>query len=351
MACANAVAERTGFRTVRIVLTPPEDLPADLLTTTLARHWGVRAASETYRPLGFGSHHWSITDSNAQRWFVTVDELETKRHTADESLDSAFDRLHASLSTAAELRRSGLAFVVAPIPSATGEPVVRAGLFGIALYPFIDGQSYEWGDFPTPEHRHAVLDLVVAVHTAPESARRHALADDFAIPSRDAVEAALDRKSNPMTDIASCGPHAQDTATLIADNASALRAELARYDELTAEGHGYPSRFVLTHGEPHPGNTMLTANGYQLIDWDTALMAPPERDLWRLDPGDGSILSAYTEATGIASLPSMMELFRIRWDLADIAVAVSRFHRPHGRGADDEKSWEILQSLVTQIGS
>ena len=37
---------------------------------------------------------------------------------------------------------------------------------------------------------------------------------------------------------------------------------------------------LLTHGEPHPGNAMLAADGWRLVDWDTALVAPLERDLW-----------------------------------------------------------------------
>ncbi|WP_432843998.1 phosphotransferase family protein [Dactylosporangium sp. CA-092794] len=40
-----------------------------------------------------------------------------------------------------------------------------------------------------------------------------------------------------------------------------------------------PPGLVLTHGEPHPGNTMRTGGGWLLIDWDTALLAAPERDL------------------------------------------------------------------------
>jgi spectinomycin phosphotransferase/16S rRNA (guanine(1405)-N(7))-methyltransferase len=96
---------------------------------------------------------------------------------------------------------------------------------------------------------------------------------------------------------------------------------------------------------------MLTSAGWLLIDWDTALVAPPERDLWSLDPGDGSALAAYADATGVTPLAAMLELYRIRWDLADIAVDVSRFRRPHPGSADDDQSWQLLRSLVTRVSS
>ena len=129
---------------------------------------------------------------------------------------------------------------------------------------------------------------------------------------------------------------------------AALQRLLARYDRLVATARPQASRPVLTHGEPHPGNTMLTPGGWVLIDWDTALAAPPERDLWSLDPGDGSILGAYTSLTGITPRPLMLDLYRLRWDLADIAVDVSRFRRPHRGTEEDAKSFGFLSSLVRQ---
>jgi hypothetical protein len=57
---------------------------------------------------------------------------------------------------------------------------------------------------------------------------------------------------------------------------------------------------------------MRTDGGWRLIDWDTARVAPSERDLWSLDPGDGSFHAAYLAATGTELWPDVLELYRRR---------------------------------------
>jgi hypothetical protein len=328
------------------VLTPPEGLPEDLLTRQVADGWGITASSVGYRPVGFGSHHWEITDSTGTRWFVTADDLANKRHSQAESLDAGYQRVRASLAAATALAGSGCAFVAAPVPARDGQPLARAGeQFAIAVYRFIDGQSFPWGDFSTPEHRQAMLAMIVAVHAAPAAARQAALPDDFMIPHRDALEAAL--RSGGRA--AEHGPYSRPVAGLMAGHAAPIGQLLARYDELAADCRARPQASVLTHGETHPGNTMRTAAGWLLIDWDTALTAPPERDLWNLDPGDGSILAGYAAATGVTPSPGALELYRIRWDLADLAVDSGRFSRPHAGTPEDQECWELLRKLVTHL--
>ncbi|GAA3297368.1 aminoglycoside phosphotransferase family protein [Dactylosporangium vinaceum] len=315
------------------MLTPPAGLPEDALGALIGREWGIPVKSLGYQPVGFGSHHWEVVDTAGFRWFVNVDE----------PADPA--KLDASLRTAADLHATGHAFVVAPIPALSGASTVHHGPFTIALYPFVEGASFDWNAFTGPTHRQATLDMIIRLHTAPPIARRHARVDDFAVLYRDEVEQALRQPGES----AGCGPYAVPAADLLEEHRRPLQRVLARYDELVLQSRTEPVRAVLTHGEPHSGNTMRTPTGWRLIDWDTVLVSPPERDLWLIEPGDGSIFAAYAEATGVLVRPSTIMLFQLRWALSDIAVEVRRFRRPHTGTQDEAEGYEILRSVVTSI--
>jgi spectinomycin phosphotransferase/16S rRNA (guanine(1405)-N(7))-methyltransferase len=315
----------------------------------VAECWHVAPVSIDYRAVGFGSYHWELLDIHGTRWFLTVDDLASKRYATHEITDAPYRRLDAALSTAADLRDAGCTFVVAPVRTRTG--AVLAPLdsrFAVALYPHIDGERYPWGEFSTAAHRNGVLELIVVLHNVARPATPHARADDFNIPFRDALESSLDRDDGGPGH----GPYARRPAALVVEHAPSIRRVLTHHDNLVGHVTDHrvaPSRLVLTHGEPHPANTMLTADGWCLIDWDTVLLAPPERDLWSLDPGDGSTLRAYTDATGTTLMPAALELYRIRWDLCDLAGYVARFRAPHAASMDDDKSWDELCSVVARL--
>jgi spectinomycin phosphotransferase/16S rRNA (guanine(1405)-N(7))-methyltransferase len=155
--------------------------------------------------------------------------------------------------------------------------------------------------------------------------------DDLALARRDVLAGLLD-DDGALPD---AGPYAERAGTLIAENARMLRRVLARYDELAGIGRDQRDRYVLTHGEPHPGNTMRTGEGYVLIDWDTALTAPRERDLWHFGLGD----------------PDLVELYRTRWLLTDVALASARFGGPHEESANDRATWNALVGALADLGS
>ena len=332
------------------MLTPPGGLTEDELVGVLRRHWDIETAQLRYAPVGWGSHHWVLTARDGSARFVTVDELDARRSSADEPREVVVGRLASALGAARALADAGSGVVVAPAPGA-GDRVLASvtDAYVAAVYPFVEGESFSWGHPLSAEHRAALLAMVVEVHAAPTGVRDLAPVDDFAIQHRDGLEAAL-RESREGGAASPAGPYAARVARLVADHAAALRAALTTYDRLVAGARRRTQEAaVLTHGEPHPGNTMRTAGGWRLIDWDTARVAPPERDLWSMDPGDGTLHEAYVATTGRALLPDVLELYRRRWDLSDVAVDVARFRRPHRGSEEDATAFEVLRGQVGAV--
>lgn len=318
------------------MFTRPDDLSDAAVIDALSTGWGLRVRRIEYVPLGFGSYHWRV-DADGEQRFVTADDLAAKRRVRAESLREPLRRLSAALSTARLLRDAGLVFVVAPTLTNTGDVIYAVDdRFAVALYPDVDGAAHAWGPYPSRADRLVVLDLIAAIHETSEPVRRAALVDDFAIPSRDELMAALDDLAGGWES----GPFGEPARVLLARHATSVQRVLEHYDRLVAEASGRPERMVLTHGEPHRGNTITTDDGLVLIDWDTALIAPPERDLWALADEDPQILDDYTARTGVAPNGEAVELYRLWWDLTEISIYIGLFRQPHRETADTSLAWD-----------
>lgn len=340
------------------MLAPPDGLTEEALVALLAHGWGIEVAGLEYRAVGFGSHHWEVVEAGGARWFVTVDEPATRRVDLRDSPERAQARLAAAVGAARALLNAGsrFEFVVAPVPSLEGQLLLGVGDgFCAAVYPLLEGETFPWGEFRDPEHRAAVLRMLIEVHTASEGTVPGAPGfgapeEDFRIPMRTELERALAEGGG--VGVMEQGPYSAPMARLLSKHEPMLRSALRKYDELVTAAttaSADPVHRVLTHGEPHAANTMLTLEGWKLIDWDTAALAPAERDLWDLDPGDGSVWRQYEKATGYQPRRELIELYALRWDLADLALYTADFRRAHSEDANTAKGWEAAQAVVRNL--
>lgn len=133
---------------------------------------------------------------------------------------------------------------------------------------------------------------------------------------------------------------------LLARHTSSVRHVLEHYDRLAATAISRPERMVLTHGEPHRGNTITTNDSVVLIDWDTALIAPPERDLWVLADEDPRTIDDYAAQVGAMPNAEALELYRLWWDLTEISMFIGQFRQPHRKNADTSVAWDSLNRCV-----
>lgn len=324
------------------VLTRPADVDDAGVVDALREGWGLDVVDVDYLAIGFGSHHWLATTASAT-WFVTVDDLVTKRHEVSESVLVTRERLLAALTTAAALRDAGFEFVVAPVR--TNEDRIAATIgdrYVVAVYPNLDGETYNYGNYSDIAHRDQVVRHLAALHCAPTSCRRWASTDTLAIPRRAELHAACSQLDAAWAS----GPFAEPARGLLAQHADALAHAFGKYDALVAAVSSQRSRFVLTHGEPHPANTITIDHQVVLVDWDTALIAPPERDLWDLVGEDRSVADQYEELAGIPVDHDALELYRLAWDLSEIALYVSDFRQTHDQTDDTREAWTNLQHFL-----
>jgi spectinomycin phosphotransferase len=325
--------------------TEPRDLDRATLLDSLAQ-WAIATRSLKYLPVGFGTHHWAAVAVDGSHWFVSVDDLEAARH-AGRLPDDVFAALDRAFRTAAALRDgAGLEFVLAPIRSDDGTVLRRLGArYAVRVDPFAEGAAAPTGEFTSRDQRRQMGSLLGRLHAAsgrlPEGLPGR---EDFVLPARAALEDALGRIDGPWNH----GPFAEPARALLRAHADALQDRLEAYDRIAAVVGEQQASWVVTHGEPHNANVLRAPDsGVQLVDWDTVLIGPRERDLWMTLDADLTGWDEYRDVVGTVSLDEQaLELYRERWALAEICGYIAAFRRPHEDTEDMRESWQELGEYV-----
>jgi hypothetical protein len=186
--------------------------------------------------------------------------------------------------------------VFASYISETGETDYKRAKFGfLRSHPWLRELSNHNGE-PDRDERMARGADIGGTHVSVVecTGRAGAPVDDFVIPKTRELKEACRMLDRPWED----GPYGEAARELLAQHEVALAAAFGRYDELARCVR--TDDFVVTHGEPHRGNTIVTATGTVLIDWDPA----------------------------------------------EVAEFVTQFRRPHTENADTNIAWLALQRFL-----
>ena len=321
----------------------PDGFDIERLPGLLQTGWGITPAQVTYAPLGFGSYHWIVEAETGLRFFVTVDDLDDKPWLGS-TRDTAYDGLVLAFDTSLTLHSDQmLEFVVAPIPGLSGVGVLRvADRYALSVYPYVDGVAGEFGGELDPDRRTAVVDLLARLHRASPLQVRPRVDVPFA--DRASLEKAVSEPGAGW----SPGPYSGPAHLWLREHAAGLRRRLDEFDRLQGSLSGRP--LTITHGEPHPGNMLSAAGGLLLIDWDTVALAPPERDLWLVHDPEGAALGEYEERTGYRADHQLLSMYRLAWDLSDVAAYLAVLRSARVRTADTEEAWQNITGMTSIDG-
>ena len=299
-----------------------------------------------YVPEGGGSHHWKLTADDGVCHFVTVDDLDNKDWLGD-TRGVVFKGLGRALGTAAMLRHEvGLRFVVAPIAAGDGKLLRRLDdRYTVSVFPFLAGRSYPFGPYTDARLRGLALDMIAALHQSTPAVRGRASHHVPRFAGRGDLAAFLLDPDRPWDG----GSFSEPARRLLVTRTADLAQLAAGFDRLA--GITAPARAdrVITHGEPHPANLMSVNGRLVLIDWDTAALAPPERDIALIAATSNEGIDRYQQATGRELDPAVITLYRLRWYLDDLASAIRLFRNHHRDTPDTRRWWHGLVSELEQL--
>lgn len=224
------------------------------LSQFLAERYGLSAASLTPAPRGFFGETWRVEASGGP-YLLKLDRWAYHR--------PVFRR---GLLAAQRLLSSGLEFLA---------PLVR-GLGGELSFPFRDGDL-------------ALFGFVEGVHTEDyplgelfcRLARVYRVeAGDLPLPREDFSPRALRHFEALTASLDRTTPDGALALSLFGEHAPFLahvRERLLLFSQACRRGD--PGPIVLTHGDAG-GNCIVGPDRFTVIDWDEAMLAPPERDAW-----------------------------------------------------------------------
>jgi spectinomycin phosphotransferase len=245
------------------MLEPP-DLSDAALRACLREAYAVRAAQIEFLPLG--------ADLNTVVYRAVADDgtphfVKLRR--------GAFDK--ASVALPRWLSDQGVAQIIPPEATVGGQLWAQLDGFTVVLYPFVEGQNgyavplsaRHWHDFG------AALNML---HTAalPPEIMQHIPSERYDDQGRRTVERFVAQGAGlpPIDAVA-----AQMAAFLESRRAEVLDL-VARADQLAQLLQARRPDPVVCHADTHAGNLLIAADGrLYIVDWDTLILAPKERDL------------------------------------------------------------------------
>lgn len=175
------------------------------------------------------------------------------------------------------LCEQGVAHIIRPLATRDGRIWTQVGEFFLSVYPFIVGRdAYEVG--MTDAHWIEFGRTLKAIHTAalPLKIEARIPKETFSGQWRERVR----QFQKKIAETTFMDPVSVALVNLMKKEHGVIDTLVRRAHLLGEVLQGNPSPFVLCHADIHAWNVLIQSdNTFYVVDWDTIMLAPKERDL------------------------------------------------------------------------
>ena len=246
------------------------DLQDEEIVRCLRDAYGLTVEKIAFLPLGadFNTAVYQVTISSQVDYFLKLRSGEF---------------LEASVSVPKYLADSGLKQVIPPLATKTGQLWASLASFKAILYPYVEGRNgveaklsdKQWIQFgATMKKFHSAnIPSVITSGVTKEM---------FSYKWRETVKAFLGRIENEVFE----EPVAVKMALFLKSKRSEILKLVERAEKLAITIQKQPLEYILCHADIHGWNLIVDKEGaLYIVDWDTLIFAPKERDLMFVGAG------------------------------------------------------------------
>jgi spectinomycin phosphotransferase len=318
------------------MLTEP-DLNDEEIIACLRDAYGLTVDKVTFLPLGadFNTAVYRITTSNQTDYFLKLRSGEF---------------LEASVSVPKYLSDLDIKQVIAPFATKAGQLWSNLGAFKAILYLYVEGRNGveaklsedQWAQFGAVIKKLHSTDISTSI-------TKGLPRETFSSKWRETVKAFLIRIESEVFE----EPVAVKMALFLKSKSSEILKFVERTEALAIFLQKQPLDYVLCHADMHGWNLIIDKeNTLYIVDWDTLIFAPKERDLMFIGAGIwNSGLTAAEEESLFYKGYSQIEInhnalayYRFERIIQDIAEYCEHIFMTHEGGDDRMQCFEYLKS-------
>ncbi|HEX6110059.1 MAG TPA: aminoglycoside phosphotransferase family protein [Ktedonobacteraceae bacterium] len=249
----------------------------ELIRTVLLEQWHLEMKHLSFIPIGDSAYSYRVMTHSDSSYYLKLVDQRTARGC----------RIGAHMDFSLPLQRLVVEQHLAEVTASLPQPTINGALYAIhelflfALYTFINGDTFADAYPMSPTLVQKISQALAALHTIqlPKDLQERSPQDSLTAP----FDASL------LADLASLQAitsqdalYLQRLREVVWPRREQIRAFLAHSQEYARKAHQTPVSSVACHGDAWGGNMIMSPSGQlTLLDWESAVMAPPERDAFK----------------------------------------------------------------------
>ena len=328
----------------KISMLEKPDLKDEKIIACLDHQYGLMVRNIDFLPIGadFNTVVYRAVANDGKRYFLKL----------------RLGEIPTSLTTVPKfLSDLGIRQVIPPLATRTGQLWAEFHPYKMILSPLIEGHSgfeqplsdRDWVEFGRLLRKFHSADI-------PQRLTKDVPSESFSDRWRESVKmflARIQKEDYPE-------PIAAQMAAYLNSKRDEIYSLIERSEQLSRIIQPHPSEFILCHADIHVGNLLIADTGeIYIVDWDTLMFAPKERDLMFIGGGLSGGSHTPEEETklfyqgyGETNIDSnLLAYYRYERILEDIAVYCEKIILSKAGGEDRQQSFEFLKSNFLPNGT